>query len=43
MVTASILIRKVLVPIDGSGLSYKAATYAMHLAKADKAEVQHEL
>jgi nucleotide-binding universal stress UspA family protein len=39
MVTASILIQKILVPIDGSDLSYKAASYAMHLAKADNAEV----
>jgi nucleotide-binding universal stress UspA family protein len=39
MVTASILIQKILVPIDGSDLSYKAARYAMHLAKADNAEV----
>jgi nucleotide-binding universal stress UspA family protein len=39
MVTDSILIKKILVPIDGSDLSYKAARYAMHLAKADNAEV----
>ena len=39
MVTASILIQKILVRIDGSDLSYKAARYAMHLAKADNAEV----
>ena len=37
--TVSILIKKILVPIDGSDLSYKAARYAMHLAKADNAEV----
>ena len=39
MVTDSILIKEILVPIDGSDLSYKAARYAMHLAKADNAEV----
>jgi nucleotide-binding universal stress UspA family protein len=32
-------IKKILVPVDGSDLSFKAATYAIHLAKADNAEV----
>jgi nucleotide-binding universal stress UspA family protein len=32
-------IKKILVPVDGSDLSFKAATYAIHLAKADGAEV----
>ena len=39
MVSASILIKKILVPIDGSDLSYKAARFAMHLANVDNAEV----
>lgn len=32
-------IKKILVPVDGSDLSFKAAEYAIHLAKADDAEV----
>jgi nucleotide-binding universal stress UspA family protein len=32
-------IKKILVPVDGSDLSFKAAEYAIHLAKADNAEV----
>ena len=39
MATVSIPIKKILLPIDGSDLSYKAARYAMHLAKADNAEI----
>ena len=35
----SIQIKKILVPIDGSDLSWKAARYAIHLAKADNAEI----
>jgi nucleotide-binding universal stress UspA family protein len=31
--------KKILVPVDGSDLSFKAAEYAIHLAKADNAEV----
>lgn len=34
-----IVIKKILVPVDGSDLSFKAAAYAIHLAKADNAEV----
>jgi nucleotide-binding universal stress UspA family protein len=34
-----VAIKKILVPVDGSDLSFKAAEYAIHLAKADKAEV----
>lgn len=34
-----IVIKKILVPVDGSDLSFKASEYAIHLAKADKAEV----
>jgi nucleotide-binding universal stress UspA family protein len=34
-----IFIKKILVPIDGSDLSFKAAAYAIHLAKADNSEV----
>lgn len=35
----SIVIKKILVPIDGSDLSFKAAAYAIHLAKVDNAKV----
>lgn len=31
--------KKILVPIDGSDLSFKAAAYAIHLAKVDNAKV----
>ena len=34
-----VVIKKILVPVDGSDLSFKAASYAIHLAKADSAEV----
>ena len=34
-----VVIKKILVPVDGSDLSFKAAAYAIHLAKADNAEV----
>ena len=34
-----IVIKKILVPVDGSDLSFKASAYAIHLAKADNAEV----
>ena len=34
-----IAIKKILVPVDGSDLSFKAAEYAIHLAKADNAEI----
>lgn len=34
-----IVIKKILVPVDGSDLSFRAAAYAIHLAKADNAEV----
>jgi nucleotide-binding universal stress UspA family protein len=34
-----IVIKKILIPVDGSDLSFKAAAYAIHLAKADNAEV----
>lgn len=37
--TTSIVIKKILVPIDGSDLSFKAAAYAIHFAKADNAKV----
>lgn len=37
--TTSIVIKKILVPIDGSDLSFKAAAYATHLAKVDNAKV----
>lgn len=32
-------IKKILVPVDGSETSFKAANYALHLAKAVKAEL----
>jgi nucleotide-binding universal stress UspA family protein len=35
----SIVIKKILVPIDGSDLSFKAAAYAIHFAKVDNAKV----
>ena len=34
-----VAIKKILVPVDGSDLSFKAAQYAIHLAKADNAEI----
>jgi nucleotide-binding universal stress UspA family protein len=34
-----VAIKKILVPVDGSDLSFKAAKYAIHLAKADNAEI----
>src|ERR687891_821402 len=34
-----VAIKKILVPVDGSDLSFKAAQYAIHLAKADNSEV----
>ena len=34
-----VAIKKILVPVDGSDLSFKAAEYAIHLAKADNAEI----
>ena len=34
-----IVIKKILVPVDGSDLSFKAVDYAIHLAKADNAEI----
>ena len=34
-----VAIKKILVPVDGSDLSFKAAEYAIHLAKADNSEV----
>jgi nucleotide-binding universal stress UspA family protein len=37
--TTSIVIKKILVPIDGSDLSFKAATYAIHLARLDNSKV----
>lgn len=37
--STSIVIKKILVPIDGSDLSFKAASYAIHLAKVENAEV----
>jgi nucleotide-binding universal stress UspA family protein len=37
--STSILIKKILVPIDGSDLSFKAASYALHLAKMENAEL----
>ena len=37
--TTSIAIKKILVPIDGSDLSFKAAAYAIHLAKVDNTNV----
>lgn len=37
--TTSIVIKKILVPIDGSDLSFKAAAYAIHFAKVDNAKV----
>jgi nucleotide-binding universal stress UspA family protein len=37
--SSSIVIKKILVPIDGSDLSFKAASYALHLAKMENAEL----
>ena len=37
--TASVVIKKILVPIDGSDLSFKAAAYAIHLARLDNSRV----
>ena len=37
--STSIEIKKILVPIDGSDLSFKAASYALHLAKMEIAEL----
>jgi nucleotide-binding universal stress UspA family protein len=37
--SARIAIKKILIPVDGSDLSFKAAEYAIHLAKADDAEI----
>ncbi len=37
--SAPVAIKKILVPVDGSDLSFKAAEYAIHLAKADNAEI----
>ena len=37
--SAPVAIKKILVPVDGSDLSFKAADYAIHLAKADNAEI----
>ena len=34
-----VAIKKILVPVDGSDLSFKAAEYAIHLAKVNNAEV----
>ena len=34
-----VAIKKILVPVDGSDLSFKAAQYAIHLAKVDNAEI----
>jgi nucleotide-binding universal stress UspA family protein len=34
-----VAIKKILVPVDGSELSFKAAEYAIHLAKADNAQI----
>jgi nucleotide-binding universal stress UspA family protein len=34
-----VAIKKILVPVDGSDLSFRAAEYAIHLAKVDNAEV----
>ncbi len=34
-----VAIKKILVPVDGSDLSFKAAEYAIHLAKADNAKI----
>src|SRR5918993_3902053 len=39
LMSAPIVIKKILVPIDGSDLSYRAAEYAVHLARTEKAEV----
>jgi nucleotide-binding universal stress UspA family protein len=37
--SAPVAIKKILVPVDGSDLSFKAAEYAIHLAKAYNAEI----
>src|ERR687896_1098972 len=34
-----VAIKKILVPVDGSDLSFRASEYAIHLAKADNAEI----
>jgi nucleotide-binding universal stress UspA family protein len=34
-----VAIKKILVPVDGSELSFKAAEYAIHPAKADNAQI----
>ena len=34
-----VVIKKILVPVDGSDLSFKASEYAIHLAKTDNAEI----
>ena len=34
-----VVIKKILVPVDGSDLSFKASEYAIHFAKADNAGV----
>jgi nucleotide-binding universal stress UspA family protein len=34
-----VVIKKILVPVDGSDLSFRASEYAIHLAKADNAEI----
>jgi nucleotide-binding universal stress UspA family protein len=34
-----LVIKKILVPVDGSDLSFKASEYAIHLAKTDNAEI----
>lgn len=39
LMSAPVAIKKILVPVDGSDLSFKAAEYAIHLAKADNAEI----
>jgi nucleotide-binding universal stress UspA family protein len=39
MMPAPVAIKKILVPVDGSDFSFKAAEYAIHLAKVDNAEI----
>jgi nucleotide-binding universal stress UspA family protein len=34
-----VVIKKILVPVDGSDLSFRASEYAIHLAKTDNAEI----
>lgn len=36
---APIAIKKILVPIDGSNLSFKAAEYALHIARLENSEI----